>query len=77
MPKFYVKHKDLTLITDEINSENAAARMMLLLEELDTKNLIYVDERGHRTKTAAYKYSIVKTISRHSKKPIWYLKIKK
>jgi hypothetical protein len=77
MPKFYVNHKNYSLVTDEINAENAAGRMMLLIENLNTKNLIYVDERGHRTRDASYKYNIIKSIDKNTKRPVWYLKIKK
>jgi len=77
MPKYYVTYKNVSVITDENNPENAASRMMLLIDDLDTKNLIYVDERGHRTRTAAKKYNIVKSIDKNTKRPIWYLKIKK
>lgn len=74
MPKFYVSYKDLSIITDETNAENAAGRMMLIIKNLSTKNLIYVDERGFRKRDAAFKYRIVKSFDENTKKPIWYLK---
>lgn len=77
MPKFYVSYRNYSLITDETSAENAAGRMMLIIEKLNTKNLIYVDERGHRTRTASHKYNIVKSIDKNTNRPIWYLKIKK
>lgn len=77
MPKYYVKYKGFSIITDENNPENAAGRMLLLIDNLNTKNLIYVDERGHRTRTSKYKYNIIKKIDKNTNRPIWYLKIKK
>ena len=73
MPKFYVSYKNVKIITDENNSENAAGRMMVLIKKLNTKSLIYVDERGFRIRDASHKYKIVKSIDKDTKKPIWYL----
>jgi|694.fasta_scaffold19208_5 hypothetical protein len=76
MPKFYVSYKNLSIITDEINSENAAGRMMLVIKKLNTNNLIYVDERGFRKRDAVDKFNIIKSFDKNTKKPIWYLKKK-
>lgn len=77
MPKYYVSYKNQSIITDENDPENAAGRMMLLMDNLNTKNLIYVDERGYRKKTAKFKYNIIKETDRKTKRPVWYLKRKK
>lgn len=77
MPKYYVSYRGYNLILDEFNPENAAGMALIVAEDLSTRNLIYVDERGHRTKNAEHKFNVLKSFNTDIEKTIWYIKKKK
>ena len=59
MPKYYVSHRSIRFISDSKSSAKAAAAVLRQKTvDLRRNTVVYVDERGHRTKSAAIKYRV-------------------
>jgi hypothetical protein len=59
MPKYYVIYREIAFIRDAKTSAKAASSVLRQKAvDLRRNTVVYVDERGHRTKSAALKYRV-------------------
>jgi len=67
MPKYYVKYKNKSLITDQSDPEEAAYCLILILGPqwiCSHSDYIHVDERGFRTEEAENKFEFTSLLEK-------------